>query len=98
MSISALCWALAQLIFVVELLLQPVLGQARGRNPWNSNTLEWTTTSPPPHGNFETIPIVYRGPYDYGQVEGQAEDNCQQTERRRAGRQSADSDHSRIIV
>ena len=29
------------------------------------DTLEWVTISPPPHGNFETIPTVYHGPYDY---------------------------------
>jgi cytochrome c oxidase subunit 1 len=23
------------------------------------------TPSPPGHGNFETDPVVYRGPYDY---------------------------------
>lgn len=35
------------------------------RNPWRSNTLEWTTASPPPHGNFAALPTVYRGPYEY---------------------------------
>jgi cytochrome c oxidase subunit 1 len=36
-------------------------------NPWGANTLEWTTPSPPPHGNWEgPIPAVHRGPYEYG--------------------------------
>ncbi len=35
------------------------------KNPWRSNTLEWTTESPPPHGNWEVLPTVYRGPYEY---------------------------------
>jgi len=43
-----------------------VLPATSGRNPWHSNTLEWTAPSPPPHGNFEEIPVVYRGPYEYG--------------------------------
>ena len=37
-----------------------------GKNPWNANTLEWTTESPPPHGNWPgELPTVYRGPYEY---------------------------------
>ena len=26
--------------------------KAAGKNPWKANTLEWTTESPPPHGNW----------------------------------------------
>ena len=29
-----------------------------GDDPWNANTLEWSTTSPPPPYNFATIPVV----------------------------------------
>ncbi len=36
-----------------------------GPNPWKANTLEWTTESPPPHGNWTELPTVYRGPYEY---------------------------------
>src|SRR5438094_4185191 len=34
-------------------------------NAWEATTLEWTAPSPPPHGNFVTTPIAYRGPYEY---------------------------------
>jgi cytochrome c oxidase subunit 1 len=34
-------------------------------NPWGSKTLEWQTDSPPFHENFETIPTVTAGPYEY---------------------------------
>jgi len=27
--------------------------------------LEWTAPSPPGHGNFDVLPICYRGPYEY---------------------------------
>ena len=66
MSISAFVLGLAQFIFVVNFFYSLFWGQKAGRNPWHSNTLEWTAPSPPPHGNFETTPIVYRGPYEYG--------------------------------
>ncbi|SVC46130.1 uncharacterized protein METZ01_LOCUS298984, partial [marine metagenome] len=44
-------------------------GKEAGNNPWKSNTLLWTTPSPPPHGNFPEMPIVYRGPYEYSSPE-----------------------------
>ncbi len=54
-------------------------GKKAARNPWHSNTLEWTAPSPPPHGNFENEPIVYRGPYEYC-VPGMEADYLPQTE------------------
>ncbi len=36
-----------------------------GDNPWGAKTLEWTTSSPPPHENFHTTPTVTAGPYEY---------------------------------
>jgi cytochrome c oxidase subunit I len=36
-------------------------------NPWQASTLEWTAPTPPPHGNWlGPLPVVYRGPYEYG--------------------------------
>jgi len=40
-------------------------GHEVGANPWHANSLEWATTSPPPHLNFDDIPVVHRGPYEY---------------------------------
>jgi cytochrome c oxidase subunit 1 len=62
---SALCLFAVQLIFVYNLFWSLVKGQRAARNPWKANTLEWSTPSPPEHGNFATPPIVYRGPYEY---------------------------------
>jgi cytochrome c oxidase subunit 1 len=55
----------AQSIFVINLFWSLFRGKKVGNNPWQSNSLEWQAPSPPPHGNFETIPTVYRGPYEY---------------------------------
>lgn len=78
-SIFAIVMGLAQLIFLVNFLFSLVAGPRVGRNPWKSNSLEWTAPSPPPHGNFETTPIVYRGPYEYS-VPGMEADYLPQTE------------------
>lgn len=78
MTICAICMGLTQLIFLGNFFYSLFWGKKAGRNPWNSNTLEWTAPSPPGHGNFESIPIVRRGPYEYG-VPGMADDFLPQT-------------------
>src|SRR5438445_10696101 len=35
--------------------------------PWPATTLEWAAPAPPPRGNFETQPAVYRAPYESSQ-------------------------------
>ncbi|HSM07608.1 MAG TPA: cbb3-type cytochrome c oxidase subunit I [Gemmatimonadota bacterium] len=40
-------------------------GKPAGVNPWDATTLEWSLPSPPKHGNWEEIPTVYHGPYEY---------------------------------
>lgn len=72
-SISAFLLGLAQLIFVVNIFYSLFWGPKADRNPWLSNTLEWSAPSPPPHGNFEQTPIVYRGPYEYASPETDAD-------------------------
>jgi cytochrome c oxidase subunit 1 len=64
-TISAVGLLLAQLLFVVNFFWSLFAGRMAEQNPWQANTLEWVTSSPPPAENFETIPVVYRGPYDY---------------------------------
>ena len=41
-------------------------GPKSEQNPWNANTLEWTTPMANTHGNWPgELPTVYRWPYDY---------------------------------
>ncbi|HUL75280.1 MAG TPA: cbb3-type cytochrome c oxidase subunit I [Vicinamibacterales bacterium] len=54
-----------QLCFVANLVWSLARGKRVSQNPWDATTLEWTTTSPPPHENFPSTPRVHRGPYDY---------------------------------
>ncbi len=64
-TMSAFCLGVSQLIFLFNFVWSLFAGKKAERNPWQANTLEWTAPSPPPHGNFETVPTVYRGPYEY---------------------------------
>jgi len=63
----------AQVIFIYNLFHSMFRGEKAGKNPWKANTLEWTAESPPPHGNWQELPSVYRGPYEYS-VPGREED------------------------
>jgi len=64
---ALLVMLLAQPIFLFNFFWSLFRGPKADRNPYKSNTLEWTTESPPPHGNWpaDQLPTVYRGPYEY---------------------------------
>jgi cytochrome c oxidase subunit 1 len=78
-SYSAWFLALAQLPFIINFFWSMRSGEAVDRNPWRSTTVEWQAPSPPPHGNFDHAPVIYRGPYDYS-APGHAEDFVPQTQ------------------
>jgi cytochrome c oxidase subunit 1 len=64
-SFGAWGLGLAQLPFIINFFLSIKAGKKVTDNPWEATTLEWATPTPPPHGNFATEPVVYRGPYEY---------------------------------
>ena len=68
-TVSALILGASQLFFLYNFFWSLFAGKKADRNPWQANTLEWSATSPPPHGNFEAQPVVYRGPYEYSSPE-----------------------------
>jgi cytochrome c oxidase subunit 1 len=68
-SISAFLLGLSQIPFVANFFWSLFGGRRAERNPWQANTLEWVAPTPPPHGNFDAIPTVYRGPYEYSSPE-----------------------------
>jgi len=70
----------AQLIFVINLFWSMFKGPKASDNPWEATTLEWTTTTPPPHDNFGgKTPVVHHGPYEYG-VPGAPKDYVMRTD------------------
>ena len=84
---AALALALAQLPFLINLAWSLMRGRSASRNPWDATTVEWSAPSPPVgHGNFETPPVVYRGPYEYS-VPGAEADFTPQTKPEGAGAQ-----------
>jgi cytochrome c oxidase subunit 1 len=70
MTVCAFCLFLSQIPFLVNFFWSLGAGPKAGRNPWRANSLEWETSSPPPHGNFgEEVPTVHRGPYEFASPE-----------------------------
>lgn len=65
-SIAAILVFLAQLVFVINFIWSIFKGRKSPQNPWQANTLEWTSPIEGIHGNWEgDIPEVHRWPYDY---------------------------------
>ena len=79
-SISAFLLFLSQIPFAVNFFWSLFKGEKAPRNPWDDNGLEWITPSPPPHGNFERTPTVYRGPYEFSSPESPDKDYLPQNE------------------
>ncbi|HSP07324.1 MAG TPA: cbb3-type cytochrome c oxidase subunit I [Acidobacteriota bacterium] len=80
-SWSAWLLGAAQLAFIVNFFWSIFKGRkVESDNPWKATTLEWATPTPPPHGNFTTLPEVYRDPYEYS-VPGESEDYTPQFKR-----------------
>ena len=68
-SLVAFVLAGAQIIFFANMLGSLLVGKKAQKNPWQANTLEWEAPMPAPHGNWgEILPVVYRGPYEYGNL------------------------------
>lgn len=78
-SWAAVMGAFAQITFLFNFFYSIFYGKKSSRNPWKSNTLEWTTSVKHIHGNWEgEIPMVYRWPYDYSKP-GHKDDFIPQT-------------------
>jgi cytochrome c oxidase subunit 1 len=57
-TIGAFILAVGVLVTVYNVLASIRNGRPAGPDPWQANTLEWFTPSPPPEHNFDVIPTV----------------------------------------
>ena len=55
---GALLIAASMIPFLVNIFTTLVNGEKAGDDPWEGNTLEWATTSPPPTYNFDSLPPI----------------------------------------
>ncbi len=65
-SVAAVITIAVQFLFYFNVIWSIFKGKKAGENPWEATTLEWNTSSPPPHDNFAgVLPTVHRGPYEF---------------------------------
>jgi len=65
-SIASFALGASMLIFVYNIVTSWRGGPRAVANPWRGMTLEWMVSSPPPVFNFDRLPTVVGGPYEYG--------------------------------
>jgi cytochrome c oxidase subunit 1 len=65
-SIASFFLGLSTLIFLYNIVTSWRFGPRAPDNPWRGLTLEWQVSSPPPIFNFDRVPTVVGGPYEYG--------------------------------
>jgi heme/copper-type cytochrome/quinol oxidase subunit 1 len=54
-TLSSFLIAFSVLIFFINVIRSWNHGEIAGGDPWEANTLEWATSSPPPPHNFDTL-------------------------------------------
>lgn len=62
-SVGAVIMFIGLIAMIANLVYHVRRGAKASANPWHGVTLEWQVPSPPPHENFDEIPIITREPY-----------------------------------
>src|SRR5881296_2733234 len=65
-SVASFALGASTIVFLYNMVTSMRRGAPAEANPWRSLTLEWQVSSPPPIFNFDQIPQVVGGPYEYG--------------------------------
>ena len=66
-SVNGFLFGVSNLIWLINIVYSWVFQKERAPlNPWESRSLEWQLATPIPADNFDRIPTIVSGPYDYG--------------------------------
>jgi heme/copper-type cytochrome/quinol oxidase subunit 1 len=58
-TVGAFMIAVSIIPFLINVVATFINGEPAGDDPWEGNTLEWATTSPPPPYNFDRLPPIH---------------------------------------
>ena len=65
-SIASYLLGASTALFLFNMIWSWTKGEVVGSNPWRAMTLEWQVSSPPPIFNFDEVPQIVGGPYEFG--------------------------------
>jgi len=57
-TLGAFIFAVAYIVFIVDIVMSLWYGGEAGDNPWEADSLEWSVSSPPPTYGFLAPPVV----------------------------------------
>ena len=68
MTVGAAIIGIGFALTIINWIYGAIKGEKASDNPWRSQSLEWTTATPPPPGNWPEVPVVAKSwdPYAYG--------------------------------
>lgn len=64
-TIGSWIMAIGIIMIIVNLVRARKISMEEARDPWGGKTLEWQIESPPSLLNFDEIPTITEGPYEY---------------------------------
>jgi cytochrome c oxidase subunit 1 len=64
-SLGAIVMISGLVIILFNLFRSARVGPPAEKDPWKGRTLEWTVDSPPSVENFDKVPVITKGPYEY---------------------------------
>ena len=68
MTVGAFVMGVGFAVIILNWISGAISGKKASDNPWGSKSLEWTTATPPPPGNWPEVPALAKDwhPYGYG--------------------------------
>ena len=73
-SLFAILIAASVFTLIYNVVITLVRGEKAEANEWGAKTLEWAVPTPVPLENFEHLPVITSGPYNYGEPESEPEE------------------------